>query len=209
MRLLLLVALLGVIAVMCLRGRERNNPAIALLTLVALCMGTLEGQWLYREHLYTQATRDLSGRDDVKAHCQRTLSNLVDISGNLGYVPYPPDGSEPTDAYYRKDTCEHLAAYLGDKTDPTPEEIRAVHVLTHEAMHLTGERDESMAECKAIQRNYDTALALGATKFQATQLATDYYLHVYPKSAPEYIDPECKPGGTLDEHLPVPPWGEQ
>jgi hypothetical protein len=61
--------------------------------------------------------------------------------------------------------------------------VVAVHVLTYEAMHLSGRLNEAAAE-----------------------LAGAYWRNVYPLMPDAYRSTDCRPGGTLDERLPDAPW---
>ena len=62
-------------------------------------------------------------------------------------------------------------ASASEKSRPTREEIVAVHVLTHEAMHLSGVKQESIAECDAMQRDTKTAARLSSSAIEAAGLA--------------------------------------
>ena len=85
-------------------------------------------------------------------------------------------------------------------------QILAVHVLTHESMHMSGTTSEAVAECHAMQ--HDTAMAedLGAPAAAAHALAVTYWHTVYPYMPDGYTSGDCKPGGALDLHLPDAPW---
>lgn len=205
MRLIAAVILLGWFIALVLR--RRRWATLLLAGLITAAVAVPEAMWLQREHRYTQVAREAVARDDVRVTCQRTLSSLVDISGNLGYVPYPPDGSAPPAAFLRNDTCGHLADYLDSMRAPTLDQVRAVHVLTHEIQHLAGQRNEALAECEAVQRNHRTAAALGATAAQARGLAATYFREHYPRNTATYSHPGCEPGGKLDENLPDAWWG--
>ena len=102
--------------------------------------------------------------------------------------------------------CRDLAAYLrSDKRRPTRDQV-AVHVLTHEAMHLSGRLDEPAAECAAVQRDAHTARLLGAPADAAAGLAASYWRTIYPRMPDGYRSPECRPGGAMDERLADAPW---
>lgn len=210
MRLVLLVALTGCLVwqVIRLSRGDANLAVFGLLVAVTAPLGYLEAGWIHRERIYTSVTRDLIGDSEVKVHCQRMLANMVDVSGNMGYVPYPP-GKKPVDAYLRNDTCKALDGYLSNQASPTLDQVRAVHVLTHEAMHLAGEKNEAHAECRAMQRNARTAELLGATPEQGQALATSYWEHWYPQVTSTYRDADCAPSGALDEGLPGAPWANR
>ena len=78
----------------------------------------------------------------------------------------------------------------------------AVHVLTHEAMHLAGHTDESAA----VQRDARTTRLLGAPPGEALALAASYWRTVYPATPGGYRAATCRPGGAKDERLPDAPW---
>jgi hypothetical protein len=211
-RLVALVLLGGTFLMLLWRHVKGTHSFPVWLTVVGLALtglGAVEARWTWREHTYTQAVRDLTGRDDITVRCQRTLGYLVDVSGHMGYVPYPPDGSPPTVAYLRNDTCQALGSFVaGTGAKANPDQVRAIHVLTHEAMHLLDERDEAVAECAAMQRDAVTARALGADDRTGRLIARAYYRSWYGTVTSEYRSPECRPGGLLDEGLPEPPWQE-
>jgi hypothetical protein len=84
--------------------------------------------------------------------------------------------------------------------------VIAVHVLTHESMHMRGQPDEARAECEAMQRDAETAQLLGATPQEGLALARAYWLQDYPNMPDAYRSGDCVLNGSLDEHLPDPPW---
>jgi hypothetical protein len=84
--------------------------------------------------------------------------------------------------------------------------VVAVHVLTHEAMHLAGVVDEAAAECAAVQRDAHTARLLGAAPADAAALATSYWQRVYPHMPDGYRSGDCRPGGAMDEGRDDAPW---
>jgi hypothetical protein len=84
--------------------------------------------------------------------------------------------------------------------------VLAVRGLLYEAMHMAGHVDESAAECAAVQRDARTARLLGAPGGEARALAVSYWRTVYPAMPDGYRSSTCRPGGTMDEHLPDAPW---
>ena len=106
--------------------------------------------------------------------------------------------------------CGQLKAYTKHPSRPSIDEVIAVHVLTHEAMHMAGIVDEARAECAAVQRDAQTARLLGASPADATLLAGRYWRTVYPLMPDGYrtrIDArDCGPGGKLDEAGQDAPW---
>ena len=89
---------------------------------------------------------------------------------------------------------------------PSRDQVLAVHVLTHEAMHLSGRLDEAAAECAAVQRDARTARLLGAGPADAAGLAASYWREVYPLMPDRYRSEQCRPGGSMDERLADAPW---
>ena len=81
-----------------------------------------------------------------------------------------------------------------------------MHVLTHEAMHLSGRLDEAVAECAAVQRDAQTARLLGAGPADAAELAGAYWRNVYPLMPEGYRSGKCRAGGAMDERLADAPW---
>jgi hypothetical protein len=100
-----------------------------------------------------------------------------------------------------------LAAYVrSGGRRPSRAQVVAVHVLAHEAMHMAGLVQEHAAECAAVQRDARAARLLGASPDDARALAVAYWRTVYPAMPDGYRSTACRPGGTLDEHLPDAPW---
>lgn len=190
-------------------GREKDLPvwSVGALTLIAVLAMIPGAQRRVEEHRLEAAAQHLTGTP-VTVHCQDGAAAFVDAGAELGYVKFDSDGVPERSTLIKRDQCHFLDEYMsGDRSRPTEDEIVAVHVLTHESMHMRGERVEAIAECEAVQRDAITAQALGATPEQAMLLARRYWIAVYPRMPDGYVTPDCRPGGPLDEHLPTAPWG--
>jgi hypothetical protein len=143
----------------------------------------------------------------VTVVCQTLSGAFVDAGAEAGYVRWGPDGVPEHTAHIKWEQCKALRRYLRSlAAHPTREQLQAVHVLTHEAVHTSGEKSEALTECNAVQRDAETARRLGATDARARALAWLYWKTVYPDMPDGYRDAECAPGGTLDEALPTSPW---
>lgn len=150
-------------------------------------------QWTQRQA--TAVTRALTGNGDATSVCQRLAPDLLDAKQLRGHVM----GDQPDVAHLRRSTCHDFFSWLaGDKADPSPDEVIAVHVVVHEAMHVGGEFAEAVAECWAMQRDAEAAVFLGATPSQARDLAQEYYTTVYPNMPEAYRSGGCVPEGALD-----------
>jgi hypothetical protein len=143
----------------------------------------------------------------VQVNCQTLTGSALDMGRELGYVKWGPNGVPEHRTLIKHDQCNDLDAYLDStKEHPSAAQILAVHVLTHESMHMSGTTNEAIAECHAMQ--YDTAMAedLGAPAAAAHALAVSYWRVVYPNMPDNYTSGDCRPGGPLDLHLPGAPW---
>jgi hypothetical protein len=78
---------------------------------------------------------------------------------------------------------------------------RAVAVLAHEAWHLHGEADESVAECYALQTGVDLGRRLGLGDGRARQLMRQQLVENELRGVDTLayrVGPECHDGGALD-----------
>ena len=64
------------------------------------------------------------------------------------------------------------------------------HVLSHEAVHLSGVHDEALTECYAVQTDAAVARSLGATDIQARSIAVfEYYANVLEPAGYRFSSP--------------------
>jgi hypothetical protein len=189
-------------------GRPRRFPwvSVSLLLVVAVgaaVPGVLRG---HQERRLGGAASVLAGAR-VAVRCQSFGGAFVDAGPELGYVRWQADGKPEPWTLIKRDQCRHLAAYArSDKRRPSRDQVVAVHVLTHEAMHLSGRLDEAATECAAVQRDAQTARLLGAPDAAAAELAATYWSTIYPLMPDGYRSSDCRPGGSLDEGLADAPW---
>lgn len=157
------------------------------------------------EHRLERAASEIAG-GPVGVHCQTPGETWTDAGAELGFVRWGPDGVPERKTLLKYDTCAALRSWLSsDKQHPREDQVIAVHVLTHETMHMVGITGEAQAECAAMQRDARMAEALGATPVQAQALAHRYWVDVYPRMPDGYTG-GCGPGAQWDEHLGVAPW---
>jgi hypothetical protein len=189
-------------------GRSRPFPAISVTLCLVTAVGTAipVGLHVRTEHRLNSAASVVAGVE-VSVHCQGAGEAAVDIGPELGYVRFGADGVPERHALMKWKPCRDLASWLGsDRRRPSRGQLIAVHVLTHEAMHMAGTTDEAITECKAMQRDAVMARELGADAEAAQALAVRYWREIYPAMPDAYRTSNCAPGGPLDEHLPTPPW---
>lgn len=189
-------------------GRRGPKPyfSVGLLLLVAVFLLTV---WFLRirlEHRLSAAASALVG-STVTVHCQTFGEALGDLGAELGYVEFGADGVPEPHSIIKRDQCRDLSSYLrSDRESPTRDQIVAVHTLTHEAIHMSGETSESHTECLAVQRDAEMARLLGASAQAARRLVRDYWTSIYPEMPTDYQSSDCVDDGALDAGLPDAPW---
>ncbi len=145
--------------------------------------------------------------EHVEVDCQTLTGSALDMGNELGFVKWGPDGIPERKTLIKHQQCNDLQSYLNSsKQHPSAAQVLAVHVLTHESMHMSGIKVEFVAECDAMQRDTAMAEIMGATPAAAHALAVTYWLTVYPNMPDGYRNGGCQPGGSLDLHLPDAPW---
>lgn len=160
----------------------------------------------------------IAGRP-VEIDCPGTFARLTEITPNDGSVLFSSDGVPADEARLSSGTCDQLTSLLHSRVPgldclaargecpPEIEEVAvAVNVLSHEAWHLAGVREEAVAQCYALQTNADTALRLGAGRADAAAVADFVAREVQPALPPDYRTPECHDGGPLDLRPDVATW---
>ena len=175
-------------------GRIAPFPRISVgLSLgLALCFAVPMAVEAWVEHQLEGAASHIAG-GPVQVSCQSLGQAFVDLGPERStLIKFRP--------------CGNLRAWLGStKVNPSLDQVIAVHVVTHETMHMVGLTNEAHAECAAVQRDAAMAEALGASPAEARDLALRYWTEVYPRMPDEYVG-GCGAGGTYDEQLPDAPW---
>jgi hypothetical protein len=189
-------------------GRPRPFPWVSVALLPPLAVaGAVPG--VLRADQERRLGRGASALAGTRVAVRRQSLGgaFVDAGPELGYVRWGADGRPEPWALIKRDQCRHLAAYLRSaKRRPSRDQVLAVHVLTHEAMHLSGRLDEAAAECAAVQRDAHTARLLGAAAADAAGLAAACWRDLSPLLPAGHRSPDCRAGGALDERLPDAPW---
>src|SRR5262245_31609628 len=170
------------------------------------------GFFVFREHqasareaqrLGVVATQ-LAGRP-VAVHCQNLAAAALDVSDEEGSVEFNAAGEPSDTAHLKRNTCQALRRFPRDAqtgqlsclANPStcPGKILAdalaVHVLTHESMHLRGIQSESQAECLALGATAWTAMQLGATPQDANLIEQYARKELYPLLPTDYHSPAC------------------
>jgi hypothetical protein len=206
----LLVVVLGAIGVGWLLWKqhhhlERRPRTIAVAALAVLAVGFLEFRAQSAEARYGKAVSAVAKRD-VAVRCQGVFGHLIDIGNELGTVWFNAEGDPADKTDIKRDACKWLKDYERGNKSVNINSAMAVHVLAHEAIHLRGWTDESVAECYGMQHTAQVARALGAPANKAQSLAELYWQFVYPDMPDEYRTPDCVNGGRLDLHKDSDVW---
>lgn len=171
-------------------------PLCALIALTGLYLGYRK--WSLESKL-NAVVAELSGVPNGSVACRNAMQEMI-FSTNAGWVNVDEHGNMSNQTVLTRDICNDLRGYLDSaKVSPSAGQVLAVHVLTHESMHIAGERNEARTECQAIQRNAKTAELLGAAPDAAQALAREYWESFYPRMRDRYRTSECRAGGSLDE----------
>jgi hypothetical protein len=189
-------------------GRHRTFPVVGtvLPLVVALVAGVPVVRHARLEAQLARVASTLAGHQ-VSVRCETLTQAWTSAHAELGYVRFGADGRPEPLATITVQACQDLSAWTGSRRATAPlAQLVAVHVLTHEAMHLAGQLDEARTECAAVQRDAWTATLLGATPEQGRALAVRYWRIVYPDLPPGYRTADCSAGASLDEGLADAPW---
>ena len=189
-------------------GRPRGFPvwSVSLLAVLAVAAVVPGVRRRSEEKRLSAVASGLVGHR-VQVRCQSLGQALGDLGSELGFVKWDASGRPEPRTLIKRDPCGRLRGYYGGhRSRPSLDAVIAVHVLTHEAMHMRGLTGEADAECAAVQRDEQTAQLLGATPEQARELALAYWTRVYPRMPDDYREGSCTPGGQADEHLDTAPW---
>jgi hypothetical protein len=189
-------------------GRARPFPwlGVALLVLMSGAAFTPSVLRARLEARLSDASSALIGTS-VRVHCQSFGQAFVDTGAEYGFVRFGPDGVPEHETLIKRNQCRDLSDYIGsDRSDPTLEQVVAVHTLTHEAIHMSGVTGEAETECIALQRDAEMARLLGASPDGARALSVSYWTSFYPRMPDPYRTDACKQGGALDLGSPDAPW---
>lgn len=179
-------------------GRSRFDAYFfILIALATLCAWFPIRHALFEERLAEASERFLSN-EGISVNCLSTFDGIF----YLRLAGFVYRGSDVINL--KSSTCEQLQAYLDSPALVDNYTLNSLHILTHEAMHVAGEFNESLADCMAFQRNHKMAEQLGVPSLTAAINSRD--LHRSRSSRHPYYSTECEPGGRMDEGLSDAVW---
>jgi hypothetical protein len=194
---------------------------------IAIALASTLGWWtldradrLGNENRLSAIASQIAGRE-VKVRCPGPIGRVLGEDQLEGSVRFDAADRPADDTRLRKTSCAELDALAegrrGKELACTEragilcgrhgrELAMAVDVLTHEAWHLRGIRDEARTECNSLQTMAGTAQALGATPAQAAALARGQLAETYPNMPDHYRSEHCANDGAFDLRPDDPRW---
>ena len=166
------------------------------LSILLVIVGGSEVRWQYLQGTASAALKEVTGNPESQLRCQRLSESWIDMdSGSIGGKV---NSRNVNIAHLKYGQCAELFLWMQslDKSNPSQQQTAAVHILTHEGIHTTGEFNEAVTECTAIQRDNAMAVALGADEQSGLTLQKKYLLTIYPNMPSAYrlsgcaIDPQ-------------------
>jgi hypothetical protein len=143
----------------------------------------------------------------VAVHCPGPVARVMGGSTAEGWVEFDAAGRPADETKLQKTSCAELDALAEGRRAKElectararilcgrrgSELAMAVDVLTHEAVHLRGVRDEAATECASLHAMAATAQRLGATAEQGAALAHGQFTEAYPQMGEVYRSGACE-----------------
>lgn len=157
--------------------------------------------WSLERNLSRVATELADGKP-ASVHCNSPIDAIFDSNVRVAGHANLRTG----EIVFQYKQCGYLMGYLDHPERASRRELWSLNLLTHESMHIRGERDETSTECQAVQRNYRAAKLLGVVDSIAKQSAAHYYKKLYPTQRGVYYSDQCAPGKSMDEKLIDSTW---
>ena len=114
-------------------------------------------------------------------------------SGRPGGVWFGADGRPVRPAWLSGTTCAAARRQLAHPSAADLQGIVALHTIVHEAAHLAGVRDESLAECSAMAGDLQVWQRLGLPQDVGEASLARYRAEVRPRLPDEYQGPCPQP----------------
>jgi len=180
-----------------------------VIAMAAVCGWPTLHHWYFQWFLSSRATV-LADDHRANVHCNSAFDTMLDPAMfAIGHAD-PDTGEIGIQAPW----CDTLMSYLSHPQRANSLELVSLDMFTHESMHIRGERNETLTECQAVQRNYRAAKLLGVADVIARRNALDYYSGEYQRRGTiggmqaEYYSDQCAPDKAMDEHLSDSTWAE-
>ena len=177
---------------------KKKFPAISVVLTVILLgiFGWQEIQWQKVEWEGTAVVKEISGNKEGYLKCQRFSEAFFDVNTTRGGMVM---SDAPNEAIVNYEQCQSIMGWMeSGKKSMTSKELQSLHVLTHEAVHVAGERNEAVTECTAINRDNMTVSILGAPDALALETPQRYYDEFFNRMPSEYRLDGCSVSPEYD-----------
>jgi len=188
---LLLVAVILTTIKLIVRLTKKKDWQFHIIALVVLLIplgiaGFFEGKQQYINYVASDITREVVGRNNVSAKCVRNIGDALDINQYSRAVGWAQVGGQQSKL--DRTTCKYFYEWLlsKDRTHPTDQQFYAIHVIIHEAIHLSGEDSESETEYKTVEIFEKIAINLGINRTEAKRYNEYYKTDINPRLPEQY-----------------------
>ena len=195
------------------RGFDRPNahistPYLLSTALLAAAFAYTPIRYFYFERFLTNVANVLAETDRATVHCNSFVDSMFDSNMlAAGHANF-----ETGRIVLQHPWCGDLIEHLRHPEKATAVGIHSVHLFTHEAMHIRGEKNEATTDCQAVQRYARAAQLLGVPASIARENGMAYYAGQYKQRgergymSSQYFSEQCAPGKAMDENLPDSTW---
>lgn len=181
-------------------GHWQDYGFVVLMALLAIVCAWTPLSLLHFENKLTRHASLMAGRE-ADVHCNSPFDAILDSAfGRIGHANF-----DTGDIVLQYGWCDNLMSYLDAPEQVDERERYSLVLLTHEIMHVRGERNEQLTECQAIQFNPELGRRLGLSEALVTEHTREYFLNEY-KHHP-YFSPDCGPGKPYDQQINDRVWG--
>ncbi len=127
-------------------GEMLNKTWIAVILAPTLVLLVLEANFLMKQQEATELTQEISGNPNAWAECQRFTPALFADSLTAGFYAPSQDKDRSVIQYIY---CKEWGNFVdADKNEIEDFQILwALGTVIHEAVHVSGERDEAVTQC--------------------------------------------------------------
>jgi hypothetical protein len=150
---------------------------LLVLALAIICAWQPLAMWRFEARLARAASALADGRR-ASVHCNTLFDTMLDP--NMLYAGHA--NIETGRIVLQKPWCSRLQTYLSHPAGASDVERYSLHLFTHEAMHVRGEKDEARTDCQAMQRHVRAAGLLGVPAELARGDVRDYFRSVFGQS---------------------------
>ena len=184
-------------------GKSQTSHGFDVYFFIRIFLAIICAIWPIREVLLERklglVVEEFLGKEQVIVDC-KPYFDFTFLGGIKGYVYFGSDT-----IYLEANTCKDLARYIRAPKSADLDARWALHILTHEAMHVAGTRNEIKTDCQAYQRNHRMSVLLDVPRHIAITHARQIHRERSPYNE-GYYSPDCEPGKRLDENLPDAVW---